>query len=129
MKKKLRKGLRLINSEGYTYLVDTKQEVGPNDLGYLDSTYNDGRKGLIVAVTSIKTYPDSYKEGDFDSCENVYNVDVVNKSEVAPNVHDGKVHFPKSYHLSHLNSRYCGKVISSNNPNLKLPMIDKKLLS
>ena len=115
----------IINSEGYKYLVDLSQKVKPNDYGYLDEHYNDGINGNIVKVKNERTYPTAKEEGDFDSYKNVWNVEIINKSEIGTNHFDGKVHFSTSYHLSHFNSsKKCGKIIATNNPNISdLPKI------
>ncbi len=120
-----------VESEGFKYQVDPNQKVQPGDYGYLSTTYNDGKKGVIVKVLAERTYPSANipilgeEEGDLDTYNNVWNVEVINKSEIGKNFHDGKVHFAKSYHLSHFNNRrkgklLCGKIIFTTNPDIKL---------
>lgn len=110
--------MKTIKSEGYTYLVNTKEIPKPGDYGYLSSTYNNGRKGVVLKVLNERTYPTAKEEGDLDSYENVWNVEIINKSEIGKNYHDKKVHYATSYHLSHFNSG--GKIIETDNPNIKL---------
>lgn len=104
-----------IKSEGFEYIVNKNIKPKPGDYAYLPPMYNDGKNGVILKLTTERTYPDS-KEDDIDSYNNCWNVEVVNKSEIGKNHHDGKVHYAKSYHLSHFKSG--GKVISTNNPTI-----------
>lgn len=116
----------IIKSEGFKYLVDTKEKVRPGDYGFLDRSYGD-KPGSIIKVSTERTYPTAKEEGDLDSYENVYNVEQINKSEAGANLNDGKVYLPNSYHLSHFEfskyNRKCGKIIASNNPSIDLPSL------
>ena len=106
---------KTINTEGYDYVINLGEIPKPGEYGYLD--------GLIVKVLPERTYPTAKEEGDLDSYENVWNVEVINKSAVKPylgpdkNYH-GKVTIPTSYHLSHF--KRGGKVVETNNPDIVL---------
>ncbi len=116
-----KKSNKIIHADGYNYLVNFNEKVKAGDYAYLPASSNSSINGiyypLIIKITTDKTYPTANLNGDMDSYNNVFNVEVVNKSEVGPNYHDNEVHLPKSYHLSH----FKGKIIASNNPNLGLP--------
>lgn len=107
-------------SEGFKYLVSIKEIPKPGDYGYLDPSYNDGKSPVIVKIELERSYPDC-EDRDKDSYDNVWNVEMINKSEQGKNKWDDKVHYPKSYHLSHFKNG--GKIIASDNPELNLPKI------
>lgn len=109
-----------IESEGFEYVIDPNKNTNPGDYGYLSPSYNDGEKGVIVKVTNNRTYPDAKDHGDFDSYNNCWNVEIINKSEIGKNKWDNKQYFSKSYHLSHFRSSGSGRIISTNNPNINL---------
>jgi hypothetical protein len=120
------KNPKIVISGGFQYLVDVKQKVQPNDYCYMSPSYNDGKKGFIIKISDVQTYPKD-KSGNEDWSEkedgSVYNVEALDIKEIAPNVNDNKVYPPNSYHLSHCNSHGSGKVIASDNSNLGLPTI------
>lgn len=104
---------KVINSEGYEYISNGEMPK-PGDYAYL----MDGDNVIICKITNDRTYPDAKDEGDLDSYENVWNIEVINTSEIEPNYWSKKVVIPESYHLSHF--KRGGKIIASNNPNIKL---------
>ncbi len=112
-----------IESEGYEYTISLGEIPKPGEYGYLNSSYNDGKKGIIVRILNERMYPSAKIEGDYDSYKNVWKVEIINKSEIAPykgpdKNYKGKIYFPESYHLSHFKNG--GKIISTNNPNIKV---------
>jgi hypothetical protein len=110
------------NNTNYEYIIDTKQKVRPNDYCYMSPNYNDAKSGFIIKVTDEQKYPKTDDNIDWSVKDDgsVYSVEVLTPDVLVKNIHDGKVHVPKSYHLSHCNSHGSGKIISTNNPNLKL---------
>lgn len=109
----------------YKYLVDTKQKVKPNDYCYMSTTYNDGKKGFIIKVTDKQKYPKDSGNEDWSLKEDgsVYVVEAIDIKQIAPNMNDGKVYLPESYHSSHFNAHGSGKVIATDNPKLNLPKL------
>jgi hypothetical protein len=112
-----------IESEGYKYTISLGEIPKPGEYGYLNHSYNDGKKGIIVRILNERMYPSAKIEGDYDSYKNVWKVEIINKSEIAPykgsdKNYKGKIYFPESYHLSHFKNG--GKIISTNNPNIKV---------
>lgn len=112
-----------IESEGYEYTISLGEIPKPGEYGYLNPSYNDGKKGIIFRILNERMYPSAKIEGDYDSYKNVWKVEIINKSEIAPykgpdKNYKGKIYFPESYHLSHFKNG--GKIISTNNPNIKV---------
>ena len=50
-----------IESEGYKYTISLGEIPKPGEYGYLDPSYNDGKKGIIVKVLEERKYPSAKK--------------------------------------------------------------------